>query len=83
MLGGEACAWSERVDAAVLDAKVWPDSAAAAENLWMGPSRMRTLVPLWEGEGKRRLKRGVAMVPVDGNRSHPDQERFLRAQVSH
>jgi hexosaminidase len=36
VLGGEVALWSEQSDPAVLDMKLWPRAAAAAETLWSG-----------------------------------------------
>eukprot|EP01083_Nonionella_stella_P097254 273351_1 len=86
IIGGEACLWSENVDGSVLDAKLWPDAAATAENLWMGPSKIKTLVPLWHYVIKDRLKwyrcfmmqRGIGFMQIDVERKYPSDDFYLR-----
>lgn len=36
VLGGEVALWSEQSDSAVIDMKIWPRAAAAAEAMWSG-----------------------------------------------
>lgn len=38
IIGSEAALWSEQVDSASVDAKIWPRSAALAERLWSEPN---------------------------------------------
>ncbi|KAJ8962860.1 hypothetical protein NQ318_001265 [Aromia moschata] len=37
IVGGEACLWSEQLDEASLDARLWPRASAFAERVWTDP----------------------------------------------
>jgi hexosaminidase len=67
VIGGEACMWSEFVDASNLSPRVWPRAAAAAERLW-------STVTVDFDEANRRMEehvcrlngRGVPTQPANG-----------------
>ncbi|CAN8018678.1 unnamed protein product [Ixodes persulcatus] len=66
VVGGEACLWSEYVDATNLIARLWPRASAVAERLWSSPSVNDV------EEAKYRLdehrcrmrRRGIAAQPI-------------------
>eukprot|EP01083_Nonionella_stella_P039637 107783_1 len=74
ILGGQACVWSERIDISVLDAKLFPDLSAIAENLWIGGEYVK--YHNWNNVKKRLkwhrcllLRRGIGGSPIDAKRT--------------
>eukprot|EP00747_Dinoflagellata_sp_TGD_P074484 gnl/TRDRNA2_/TRDRNA2_158336_c2_seq1.p2 gnl/TRDRNA2_/TRDRNA2_158336_c2~~gnl/TRDRNA2_/TRDRNA2_158336_c2_seq1.p2 ORF type:complete len:143 (+),score=24.91 gnl/TRDRNA2_/TRDRNA2_158336_c2_seq1:44-430(+) len=67
--------WTELVDAATVDAAIWPRAAAVAERLWVGPPGVmrdrRERIPN-STEARlarfrcRLLERGIGASPLDG-----------------
>jgi hexosaminidase len=66
MLGGEACMWSEQVDATSFEPRVWPKACAVAERLW-SPASYRDVA---EASARlmlqrcRMVSRGVSAGPI-------------------
>ena len=71
LLGGEACLWSELVDAATLPARLWSRLPAIAERLWS----VQTLCD--PTDFYRRLPGLWARLPVDPRRVSRDAIRAL------
>nr|XP_045625960.1 chitooligosaccharidolytic beta-N-acetylglucosaminidase-like [Procambarus clarkii]XP_045625961.1 chitooligosaccharidolytic beta-N-acetylglucosaminidase-like [Procambarus clarkii] len=60
VLGGEAALWTEQVDDASLDTKLWPRGAALAERLWTNPpTTWRQAEARFIHHRHRLLRRGV------------------------
>lgn len=64
VIGGEACMWSEFVDASNLSPRVWPRAAAAAERLW-------STVTVDFDEADRRMEEHVCRLHRRGIRAQP------------
>ncbi|PNF14159.1 Beta-hexosaminidase subunit beta [Cryptotermes secundus] len=64
VMGGEACMWSEFVDASNLSPRVWPRAAAAAERLW-------STVEVDFDEVDRRMEEHVCRLNRRGIRAQP------------
>ncbi len=63
--GGEVCMWGEMVDDTVVDQKIWPRAAAAAERLWSS-AEVTSLEDSWvrlNGHRRRLLSLGVSASP--------------------
>lgn len=68
VFGGEACLWSEFVDATNLIARMWPRASAPAERLWSNKSVNSTsaAAPRLEEHRCRMLQRGINAQPQNG-----------------
>jgi len=65
VLGGEACLWGERTDAAVLPFRAWPGACAVAERLWspMETVDVAAAKPRLERQRCRMIERGIDVSP--------------------
>ncbi|KAK2720671.1 chitooligosaccharidolytic beta-N-acetylglucosaminidase-like isoform X2 [Artemia franciscana] len=60
ILGGEAAMWSEQVDDATIDGKIWPRLSAVAERLWSNlPERWRFAERRFVHHRERMLLKGI------------------------
>lgn len=66
LIGGEACLWSEYVDGANLDARLWPRASAVAERLWSASSVNDPEAAKYRLDEHRcrLLRRGISASPV-------------------
>lgn len=46
VLGGEVCAWSEYLSPEIIDSRIWPRTAAAAERFW-SPAEIRDVADMY------------------------------------
>ena len=62
-LGGEACSWSEHVDALNVDCRIWPRASVMAERLWTGKKYSPELAEMrrnaYENHRHRMVSRGI------------------------
>lgn len=66
VLGGEACLWGERTDAAIVQMRAFPGACAVAERLW-SPMEVRNVTmaaPRLARQRCRMLERGVDVTPL-------------------
>ncbi|CAG8619881.1 5285_t:CDS:2, partial [Ambispora leptoticha] len=70
VIGGEVALWSEQSDSVVMDAKIWPRTAALAELLWSGnkneegKKRYREMQQRINDYRERLVSRGVGAAPL-------------------
>lgn len=68
VIGGEACMWSETVDATNVVQRIWPRASAAAEKLWSSRSvnSLKQAAKRLEEHACRMNKRGIPAQPPNG-----------------
>ncbi|EFX82594.1 hypothetical protein DAPPUDRAFT_101206 [Daphnia pulex] len=60
ILGGEAAIWTEQVDGAAIEGKLWPRSSALAERLWTDPdTNWRAAEHRMNHHRERLVQRGI------------------------
>ena len=66
VLGGEACLWGERTDAAIVQMRAFPGACAVAERLWspMEVTDVAAAAPRLARQRCRMLERGVDVTPM-------------------
>eukprot|EP00106_Octopus_bimaculoides_P016122 XP_014783564.1 PREDICTED: beta-hexosaminidase subunit beta-like [Octopus bimaculoides] len=84
MMGGEACLWSEYVDATNFMSRLWPRASAVAERLWskrevnnVDDAQFRL-----DQQRCRLLSRGISAQPIMNGYCEETQNRQLLALVS-
>lgn len=75
ILGGEACMWSEYVDAKTVDSRIWPRAAAVAERLW-SPQRVNNVDDMY-----RRLRVESVRLEALGLTQISQEDASLRAMA--
>ncbi|KAL5196505.1 hypothetical protein ABZP36_000017 [Zizania latifolia] len=79
VIGGEVAMWTEQVDAAVLDGRVWPRASAMAEALWSGNRDAATGRKRY-AEATDRLTDWRHRMVVRGVRAEPIQPLWCRTR---
>ncbi|RWS29755.1 beta-hexosaminidase subunit alpha-like protein [Leptotrombidium deliense] len=66
VLGGEACLWTEFVDATNLLSRLWPRASAVAERLWTNPTQIDEDSTRFRLDQQRcnLVKRGIPAAPI-------------------